>query len=156
MAAVAAAMAAASNKWSAARAKNVQGRRFFPPPATEAGEEEAAEEQEQREHEQARGQGRCPMGGSDAMIDPQPSSGGQGASAARGKKRARAESPLHVGMRVDARWSGLKTWYNAIPNPGPDASRLNPSRLNPNPNPTQVPGHGSQGARRRQRRRPVL
>ena len=70
-----------------------------------------AEEQGEREHEQARGQGRCPMGGSDAMIDPQPSSGGQGASAARGKKRARAESPLHVGMRVDARWSGQKTWY---------------------------------------------
>ena len=110
-AAVAAAMAAASNKWAAAKAKSVKGRRSLPPPATRAGEEEEeeADEQEQQE-QQGRGQDLCFMTASDAMFDVPPPSVRRGAPAARGKKRARPGSTLHVGMRVDARWGGLKTW----------------------------------------------
>ena len=116
-AAVAAAMAAASNKWAAAKAKCIKGRRPLPPPATEASEEEEeeADEQEQQEQqeqqqEQGRGQDLCFMTASDAMFDVPPPSVRRGAPAARGKKRARPGSTLHVGMRVDARWGGLKTW----------------------------------------------
>ena len=120
-AAVAAAMAAASNKWAAAKpaaakAKSVKGRRPLPPPATEAAEEEEEEadereQEEEEEEEEGQGQDLCPMTASDAVFDVLPPSVRRDASAARGKKRARPESTLHVGMRVDARWSSLKTWY---------------------------------------------
>ena len=114
-------MAAASNKWAAAKpaaakAKSVKGRRPLPPPATEAAEEEEEEadereQEEEEEEEEGQGQDLCPMTASDAVFDVLPPSVRRDASAARGKKRARPESTLHVGMRVDARWSSLKTWY---------------------------------------------